>query len=118
MERMEGVRLMKRADALRVEGRRGGRPKFKGEDCMKRYLAGMENEGEGWGGVEMSGGDGSEMGLAMKGKQKSTTGISASLNPDYRDKEESNNKYEIWKELVITEDNKLIDTIINYLCKC
>ena len=27
----------------------------------------------------------------MKGKQKSTTGIGASLTPDYREKEESNN---------------------------
>ena len=74
MERTEGVRLMKRADALRVEGRRGGRPKLKWEDCVKRYL--------------MSGGDGSEMGLAMKGKQKSMTSIGASLTPDYRDRGE------------------------------
>ena len=45
------------------------------------------------GGVEMVGGGGSETGLVMKkkGKQKSKTGISASLTPDYRDKEESNN---------------------------
>ena len=43
------------------------------------------------GGVEMGGGDGSEMGLVTKkGKQKSMTGISASLNLGYRDKEESN----------------------------
>ena len=45
------------------------------------------------GGLEKVGGDGSEMGLVMKkkGKQKSTTGISASLTPDYRENEESNN---------------------------
>ena len=47
----------------------------------------------GHGEVEMVGEDGSEMGLVMKkkGKQKSTTGIGASLTLDYRDKEESNN---------------------------
>ena len=40
--------------------------------------------------METGGGDGSEMGLMMKGTQKSTTGIGASLIPDYRDKVESN----------------------------
>ena len=44
MERMDGVWLLKRADELRVEGRRG-RPRR--EDCVKRDLAGVENEGEG-----------------------------------------------------------------------
>ena len=50
------------------------------------------------GGVETVGGDGSEMGLVTKkkGKQKSTTGVGASLTPDgplpdHRHKEESNN---------------------------
>ena len=42
------------------------------------------------GGVETVGGDGSETGLVAKKKQ-STTGIGASLIPDYRDKEEVNN---------------------------
>ena len=38
------------------------------------------------------GGDGCETGLVMKKKGgKSTTGIGASLTPDYKDKEESNN---------------------------
>ena len=38
--------------------------------------------------VESGGGDSSEKGSVMKkGKQKSTTGISASLTPDFRDKE-------------------------------
>ena len=41
--------------------------------------------------METIGGDGgSETGLVMKGKQN-LTGIGASLTPDYRDKEESNN---------------------------
>ena len=44
-------------------------------------------------GVETFGGDGSKTGLVMKKrrKHKSTTGIGASLTPDYREKEESNN---------------------------
>ena len=43
--------------------------------------------------METLGGDGSKMELVMrkKGKHKSMTGISASLTPDYREKEESNN---------------------------
>ena len=48
--------------------------------------------GDGWWRrvVETGGGDGSEIGLVMKKeKQKSTTGIGASLIPDYRDKEVS-----------------------------
>ena len=40
--------------------------------------------------MEKIGGNGSKTGLAMKGKQKSTTGIGASLTPDYREKEVSN----------------------------
>ena len=40
----------------------------------------------------MIGGDGNKTGLVRKkGKHKSTTGIGASLTPDYREKEESNN---------------------------
>ena len=44
--------------------------------------------------METIGGDGSKTGLVMKkkGKHKLTTGISASLTPDYKDKEEINNK--------------------------
>ena len=96
VERMEGVRVTKRADALRVDGGiRRGRPRLRWEDSMKGDLGGVGGE---WtmrardGGVETGGGDGSETGLVMKkkGKQNSTTGIGASLNPDYRDKNESN----------------------------
>ena len=48
---------------------------------------GMENEGEGWRGVETISGDGSKTELVRKkGKHKSTTGIGASLTPDYREK--------------------------------
>ena len=47
VERMEGVRLTKRADAIRVEGRRRrGRPRLRWEDCMKRDLAGVGGEDE------------------------------------------------------------------------
>ena len=38
----------------------------------------------------MVGGDDSETGLVMKKGKKCTTSISASLTPNYRDKEESN----------------------------
>ncbi|KAI0232663.1 SPRY domain-containing SOCS box protein 2 [Lamellibrachia satsuma] len=65
------------------------------EDCVKRYLAGMEN---GWrmrardGGMETVDGDDSETGTVTKKKGKKwTTNICASLTPDYREKEESNN---------------------------
>ena len=44
VERMEGVRLMKRVDALRVECRRG-RPRLRWEDCVKRDLVGIGGEG-------------------------------------------------------------------------
>ena len=44
VERIEGVRLAKRADALRVEGRRrSGRPRR--EDCVKRDLVEVGGEG-------------------------------------------------------------------------
>ena len=56
---MEGVRLTKRAGALRVEGsRRGGGPILRWEDCVNRNLAGVGGEwstrardggsGDGW----------------------------------------------------------------------
>ena len=48
------------------------------------------------GGVEMVGGDGSEMG--RRRGQKSTAGISASLTPDFRDKEENNYMFRIGGE--------------------
>ena len=76
---------MKRADALRVEGRRRrGRPGLRWKDCTKRDVVGVGGE---WrtrardGGVETVGGDDSEMGLVTKktGKKKLTTGIGASL---------------------------------------
>ena len=40
VERMEGVRLTKRADALRVEGRRRMQ-RLRWEACVKRDLAGV-----------------------------------------------------------------------------
>ena len=47
VERMEGVRLTKRADALGVESRRRrGRPRLRWEDCVKRELVGLGGE---WG---------------------------------------------------------------------
>ena len=66
MNRTEGERLTKRADAPRVEG---GRRRMRWEDCVKRDLAGIgrENESEGWGG-----GDGSETG-SMTTKRKTKT---------------------------------------------
>ena len=51
VNKMEGVRLTKRAKALGVEGRmRRGRPKLRRKDYVKSDLLGvegMENEGEG-----------------------------------------------------------------------
>ena len=61
VERMEGIRLTKRADALRVDGRsRRGRPRLRWEDCVKRDSAGVggENESEGWGEWRMRARDG------------------------------------------------------------
>ena len=75
MERMEGEQFTKRADALRLEGRRRkGRSILRWEDRVKRDFAGVGRE---WrmrardgGGVEMSGGNGSETGSVTKeGKQ-------------------------------------------------
>ena len=45
VERMEGVRLTKRAHALGVEGRRRrGRSRLRWEDCVKRDLVGVVGE--------------------------------------------------------------------------
>ena len=45
VERMEGVRLTKRADALGVEcRRRRGSPILRLEDCVKRDLVGVGGE--------------------------------------------------------------------------
>ena len=87
VETMEGVRLTKRADALRGEGRRRrGRPRLGWEDCAKKDLAGVG--GKWTGGVETGGGDGSETGLVVKKMlNKSSTGIGANLTPHYRNKE-------------------------------
>ena len=50
VNRMGGERLTERADALRVEGRRRrGRPTLRWVDCVKRDLAGVDNESEGRG---------------------------------------------------------------------
>ena len=47
VDRMEGVRLTKRADALRVEGRKKrGRPRLIWEECVKRDLIGVGGNGE------------------------------------------------------------------------
>ena len=81
---------MKRADVFGVEGKRG-RPRR--GDCMKRDLVGVEwrmRERDGGRGVEMIGGGVETVvktGLVIKGKHKSTTSISASLTPEYREKE-------------------------------
>ena len=93
MERMEGARLTKGADALTVEGRRrNGRRRLRWEDCVKRDVVEVGGElrmrARDGGGVETGGGDGSETGLVMKKKwEKSTTGIGISHTPDYRYKE-------------------------------
>ena len=61
MSKLVSESLTKRADALRVEGRRKReRPKLRWEDCVKRYLAGYGDEGngereQGMGAVEMEG---------------------------------------------------------------
>ena len=87
MERMEGVRLMKGVDELKVEGRRR-RGTLKWEDCVMRDLGGVGGECRM---RAMGCRDGSETMMKKYGKQKSMTGISASLTSDYRDKDESNN---------------------------
>ena len=71
VERMEGERLRKRADALRVEGRRGrGRP-FETEMGVlgKRDLAEVGGEWRKRQGIGGSG-DGSETGLVTKKNRK------------------------------------------------
>ena len=93
VERMEGELLTKRADALRVAGRRRrGRSRLRWEDCVKRYLKGVESESEGWG--RGRNGDGSETGSVKGGKREiSTIRSGAILTPDFRDKDESNNNF-------------------------
>ena len=59
--------------------------------------------------METVGGDGSETGLVMKGKQKSTTSLGASLTTDYRDKEESNNNRDVIRlhvDIELTEQDE------------
>ena len=60
------------------------------EERFSGRLRGVENQGEGMSGVETIGGDGSKTGLVKKKGKKSTTCVGASLTPDYREKEESN----------------------------
>ena len=64
MERMEGerLRLTKRADMLRVKGRRGGRRRW--EDCGRTTSRD--------GGVVTGGGDSSEIGTVTEGKKIDT----------------------------------------------
>ena len=87
VERMERVRLTKRAGAFRVERRRRrGRPRLSWEECVERF-------GGNGRGVKTFGGDDSEMGSVTKKKgiKKLTIGIGASLIPDFSDKKENNN---------------------------
>ena len=67
MERMEGERLTKREDALRMDGRRG-RPRLRWEEKFDESGRGVENESKGR--METVGGDGSETGLVMKKKRE------------------------------------------------
>ena len=55
VERLKGVQLTKRADALGVEGRRRrGRPRLRWEDCVKRkWRMGVKDRGE-WRQLEMT----------------------------------------------------------------
>ena len=72
VERMEGVRLTKRADALGVEGRRRrGRPRLRWEDCVKRDLVEWEGNGEQGRGIEGNG----ERGRGIEGSGERGQGI-------------------------------------------
>ena len=90
-----GERLMAIVNALRVEGRRRrGRPRLRWEDCVKGDLAVVGGElrmrARDRRRVQTVVGKGIETGLVMNKKGgKSTTGIGASLTPDYGGKEES-----------------------------
>ena len=86
VERMEGVRLTNREDALRVEGRRRkGRPRLRWEDCVKGDLAVVGGElrmrARDRGRVQTVGGKGSETGLVMKKKGGNGRPVSVPASP-------------------------------------